>query len=421
MESSSKYECLITKIRESLLMPSNETAQPVSENVQKKLFTNSPPASLPEWYKSIKVEMTSIGKSQPKTLDGPIYPLYETTSSKNINQYNCDPVYDHSLLEPQGEAKSDKFNEAVSPLEAPKPIRYSFDKAASHPKIIKEIKNNEAPKMNIQSVKKDEVLSLFQNAITQAFDEGAESPFEFRNTVVRNLTEQTIKAIDKLNLENSSNSLNPDLASTLAQKISQYIPTPIWEILKQIDSSYIAGGWLIKTLLGLNNRKLNLINWKKSDLDIFCDMKNFEKTRKIMSKAGYVLTKWPTKKQLVYDYTSAGAVGSPDGTTFLNSDHYKITPSLTLNIIGGNFDTPQSVVENFDFLCLQQVLHIKNSQNYLQTSFHTLNDKSWSDLINRRLTLNSNAKQNKISERVEKYMARGFSDCTGSVECPIYV
>lgn len=228
-----------------------------------------------------------------------------------------------------------------------------------------------------------------KTALEQAFDEGSQSPYDLRDSIVQELLKQVPSAS------------YPTMSQKYLKSMYNCLPLPIIEILKSTPC-YLSGGSLLKLLVDVSGDQ-----WNDSDWDIFCDQANFKqlscynKLLKVL-KSDYEDKNWGN---YVYNIPHKAIPG------------FKIRPDLNINVIVGDFKTVASIVNTFDIRLLQMALWIQDKKLY----FFTYN-KAWEDFNRNVLILNDASihSTSKTHNRVKKYITRGFRDQTGLIESPIF-
>ena len=96
----------------------------------------------------------------------------------------------------------------------------------------------------------------------------------------------------------------------------------------------------------------------------------------------------------------------------------KFTGVGIINVIAGNYECISDVFNSFDFRFLQTGLLWNVIENKFQYVVH--NSQAWSDLLHSIIRIQPKIKVDRFSskkylatiERIKKYIARGFRDCT---------
>lgn len=239
-------------------------------------------------------------------------------------------------------------------------------------------------------------IKVLQQKLSQAFDEGNESPYDLKEGIIRDI----LKEFEKPTFG------KPTIPSheQIVQQLNKTIPPEIKQIMLNSTPStpiFLSGGSLIKTLLQTNA-------WNSDNWDFYTSWNGFENMKrhvssiKIKTRASYHNSKNQISKRIAA--TFSGYANSKKGP-FL----YKI------DTIVGNYLKPQDVVEDFDFTFLQCVCYYDAKGTI---KFEIMNQQTMSDLLHNVIRLSPKIKttNSDTKQRVLKYIKRGFRDCTGLVE-----
>lgn len=230
-----------------------------------------------------------------------------------------------------------------------------------------------------------------KTALEQAFDEGSRSPYDLRDDIVQELLKKVPSTI-------------PPMTSDNLSAIYWGLPSVINTILSS-TLCYFSGGNLLRLFVDPTNKSKK---WN-GDWDIYCDESNFKELschpNLIKYKDDYgKTTSWETYRCTYKEKRLAG--------NSLQCTSYDI------NIIVGDFKNYFDVVKDFDIRLLQMTLWYEN--NNVCFFAHR---KTWEDFNQNTLYLNPSGVKNlkKTSLRIRKYIARGFRDRTGLIECPAFI
>jgi len=241
-----------------------------------------------------------------------------------------------------------------------------------------------------------------------AFDEGAESPYELRDGVVRGL----LKKLDEKKKDTSQKMpLSQEAKDCIARGIHLAIPEVVADNLKVANRVWLAGGRIPQLLINVNE-KYGI--WGCPDWDIFCHSDVAMK----LPIAGTMVAKDSQR------YANLRKVNNKINGVFQATHYYK-TPSgatgaIALNIITGKFMGPEDVINSFDFKFLQATFSFIDGKPRFQVY-----PDAWHDLLygiirfTENVTPSAPKKGNTGFEakakRITKYVRRGFRDCTGTV------
>ncbi len=257
--------------------------------------------------------------------------------------------------------------------------------------------------------KDEEVLDFLRSNLLKAFDEGHESPYDLRESVV----EELLKVMDttvaaKRQIENMRGMQSvADIPNQrqITESVIEGIPSAILGWMTLDSKIWLCGGSIIKLLI----RPSALKSWNGSDWDLFCSESAWQK-----------LPFWKNNGAGNDSLT----VGNPYDGLMYDNKKIKSTWCCTpkgfrqpINIIVGNFDSISDVYDSFDFRFLQMGCSIDG--DILNLSIGSM--ESWVDLTQNIIRWNdkvSNKTKNsdQARKRIIKYINRGFRDGTGVVE-----
>lgn len=226
----------------------------------------------------------------------------------------------------------------------------------------------------------DKTAPTLKTLLLQAFDEGASSPCDLRESIVDAL----LKDVP----EGQMNKL-PDL-ERMTKTIAEYLPPPIREVVKY-QNIWLCGGGVLHVLCNPHARDFK-DSWKNSDWDFFCAPKMFDNWYNQSNQL----------RQLNVNKTS-------DQYKFTNITGYIESHKVNF-ILSKEFTSPIGIISDFD-LTLVQFAYSEGSL--------TLGPNTWRDILAGQIRLTrpvGNTQVNKVANRVRKYISRGFRDCTGLVE-----
>jgi hypothetical protein len=267
------------------------------------------------------------------------------------------------------------------------------------------------PHPDIFAPSDNELITLLRDCLTKAFDEGAESPYDLKESIVDGI-EREIQERVTVHLESEQRQKTQRTASVfpkleeIVDAISPQIPDIIKESMRASNRCFLAGGKITKMLIRPNRYTPTMHAWRESDWDLFVHTDDAQKLPVLHCSETPI-------------YEKNGPYDKFDRGNRITSVYYAKIKNLNLvNVIAGNYNKLEDVLESFDFRFLQMGAYYDSNE---QLQFRVLTPQAWFDLMHNIIHYQDKSKiENRGSDlaiqRVAKYVARGFRDCTGLTE-----
>lgn len=224
--------------------------------------------------------------------------------------------------------------------------------------------------------------SALKALLREAFDEGAESPYDLREEAVNRISEKG----GAIHLQRPVLEDQTWLGGPFARQLAESLPVPVKKLLK-VDQTYLCGGSILRTML--NQEKM----WD-GDWDIFC-------TEAAFSAAQFDEVR-TQEVNLADEYQTKNYRGKTFGLTH------------PINVIvSDTFTSPEAILKTFDLTIVQWALKAADNKVMLKTYRQSIIDTVLGQI---HLVRSSLATQPKTKQRIAKYVERGFRDCTGICE-----
>lgn len=246
----------------------------------------------------------------------------------------------------------------------------------------------------------DENLEAFvEKNISEAFDEGNESPYDLKDVIVESITRKITSKLSEKEQSNDGLSIsmpNKKEKFLIIEQVYNALPVVVKRAMRESPKCFFSGGMLASILIG---KTFDL----SCDYDLFVDTQDEAKVKKAIAPyTSPIHTLGPSS----YD-------GEKYKNYYLKIDGEK-TKHSKINIISGDFNSFKDVVESFDFSFLQMAANFNSFGSRLE--FNILNKEAWKHLILRVICFSKSFKKDKKSKkqilRIEKYKMRGFYDAT---------
>jgi hypothetical protein len=266
------------------------------------------------------------------------------------------------------------------------------------------------PPLAMKSLPFNEVV---RKSLVKAFDEGVESPYDFRDAAIAEIMREVEQAAEKLAWP-----AEPKLAKDvkfpsleeLIKTFEMHMPKVIAECLQSSKRAFLSGGSIIKILTSPRSYS---DNWKDCDWDIFVHKDDLDKLPLMRDPLKDKMK--PCDKVERDEYgriIGGGTIYQTYKGSFLNVGK--------VNVIVGDYEKIEDVLNSFDFRFLQTgCLYADGVLEYV-----VLDHQAWSDLIHNIIRLNPAFESRDMTgqqiedtmKRIQKYTTRGFRDCTGFTE-----
>lgn len=235
-------------------------------------------------------------------------------------------------------------------------------------------------------------------ALSEAFDEGAQSPYEFK--------EDTINAISK---KIKTGKLNTGLLTAEAiPRLKNNIHSYVLNILKRYPNEIaLAGGSIARCLLRIDSNFKHA--WRTSDYDIYVNENIFNSL----------------KEDLKSHHTSfRKALSSSNEYKDISIKNVWVAKHAAckrrIQFIEGNYNSIADMVANYDITICQFAFYYNQNKEWALYAAPNV----WQDFMDGVIRLNNLYKKgihkgtsiNGTKKRIIKYIYRGFRDTTGLVE-----
>ena len=260
---------------------------------------------------------------------------------------------------------------------------------------------------------------LLQKSLMEAFDEGAESPCDFKESVVASLMKKIGEA-ERFLKANLTKQLTKDNTkpTDIAANLSGFIPNLIKDCLRATPRAFLAGGSIVKMLTCPIHGMHSGWDDARNDWDIFVHTDDVSKLPVMVEPLIERMMVKSLKENGLYNNAGIAPDIVPIEKLYLG----KIPGTGLVNIIIGRYEKIEDVLDSFDFRFLQTGCRWSAATSKLE--YIILNDQAWSDLTHNIIHIQpkinpyhfTSQKLDGLRSRIQKYCARGFRDCTNYIE-----
>lgn len=211
-----------------------------------------------------------------------------------------------------------------------------------------------------------------KSALSQAFDEGIESPYELKDAVIDRL----VKAVDK-------KTINTQQFEYGASFWIQDHINPVVKKILQITDCCVAGGYVLKTLVC----PIGPANLWRGDVDVFVHKRNIDK--------------------LAAKYFLGSITNNYNDDKIEGIYHIKDKTVGWVQVIVHRYQSNMDLIKSFDLSVCQAAYSIYNQPRFEFTP------EFMDSYLKKTIKLNPNIQQTATTvDRIVKYIKRGFADQT---------